>query len=159
MSALEKLQRLAELDEQLKDLDRSRNAILNEMHKIIGEGFVVPGARIVPIKRGKNALPKADPNKLVHVEVNGQKLEGVTAVKVSPPAPPVKPIGNESEKEKASIAARVLSAMSGAGMRGITAPELAERLGITVTQAANAITYLSQTNRIVKVSPGTYRAK
>jgi len=53
----------------------------------------------------------------------------------------------------------VLSALSGAGMRGIAAPEIAERLGIMVTQATSAMMYLISQERLVKVAPGLYRAK
>lgn len=146
--SMEKLQKLTDLDAELKELEEQRAIVLGKMHAIIGDGFVVAGARVVPIKRGKNALPKAEESRVLAAVV--EERDKAQEQKLEP---------SEGQKQNASIAARVLSCLTGGGTNGLTAITVAERIGVTVTQAASAITYLSQTGRIVKTAPGTYRSK
>lgn len=145
--SMERLQRLTDLDAQLKELDEERAKVLTAMHAIIGDGFVIAGARVKPIKTGKNALPK----------VRAREATAVTPEQFSMLSTPA--TTSDGKKENASNAERVLACLSGGGINGLTALTVSERTGLTVTQCANAITYLSQTGRIVKTAPGTYRAK
>lgn len=124
---VEKIARLKELDYERAQLVLRLDSLDKEMSDIIGEGFDIPGGRVVPTKRKQQR--KGSPS----APANGS----------SPP--PSRVTGDTKETSM-----RALAFVEAKGGAAVTPELAAAELGIDLTAARNALYWLYNSGKITR---------
>lgn len=129
----EKLQQLAELDEERKSLELRLHEVNAKIDRVIGPGFEIAGARVVPRKR---------PKKLTHEQLTGD---------------PVLHLGTVGEAP-ASGSAAVEALLNENKDQRWAAAEVASKLGIELSKASSALYWLYKNGKVARPERGLYQS-
>jgi hypothetical protein len=144
--SLEKLQRLAELDAQRKQLTRQLGTVELEIEKLVNSGIEIAGMKLAPAKGQKRA-----PREYVKRE---PVIDKNTGIEIPHEEEPGGPNGDGSLPNTVQI----LNLLSNKPDRTWTPTEIGHALGISYGNATNAISDLWSNGKINRVERGKYQA-
>ncbi len=143
--SIEKLQKLAELDAVRVDLQKKLFAVENSIDQIIGDGFEIAGARVTPIKRTTEALPKLKRGPYKTREAVALPMNEITSEE--------KP-GGENGDGSLPVGHQILNLMINKPERFWSVEDVTVALGLTTKQAWNALHYMYKTGKVTRNESG-----
>lgn len=152
--SIDKLTRISELKEERDDLAQRVASIDEQIAKLIGEGFDIPGvARVRPMKKF-GPKPKA----VDGIDIGDSEVKEVPralAVEVkerltlaSPPA----------KLDHIAMREKVKEVIDSDRARSWTTPDLVKATGLRASDISNALYWLGHSKKIARVARGLYRA-
>jgi hypothetical protein len=133
--AFDKLQKLSELSDERRDLQKRIEGIDADICRIIGDGFDIEGlVRVKPLKRGKKASTPTSAASSATAGEAPEKLSG------------------------AETGRRVLALIDERFDQNWTAPDIGTALNISARDAASALYWLWHNNKIQRPQRGMYRS-